>query len=176
MNNHSLILVDQLDQPIGSMDKLEAHQKGLLHRAFSIFIWNKNKELLIHKRAKDKYHSANLWTNTCCSHPQPNETTINAANRRLQEEVGFNTILQHRFHFIYKTELENNLIEHELDHIFTGEYNGEFIPNPDEIAETRWISLENLKKEIKLNPNHFTFWFKEIISNYENKITHHESM
>jgi isopentenyl-diphosphate delta-isomerase len=171
MINQSLILVDNLDNPIGIMDKLEAHQKGLLHRAFSIFIWNKNKELLIHKRAANKYHSANLWTNTCCSHPQPNEATMNAAKRRLQEEVGFSTDIQHRFHFIYKTELENNLIEHELDHVFIGEYNGDFTPNPDEISETRWISIENLKKEIETKPDNFTYWFKEIISKYEDKIT-----
>jgi isopentenyl-diphosphate delta-isomerase len=171
MINQSLILVDNLDNPLGIMDKLEAHQKGLLHRAFSVFIWNKNKELLIHKRAANKYHSANLWTNTCCSHPQPNEATMNAAKRRLQEEVGFSTDIQHRFHFIYKTELENNLIEHELDHVFIGEYNGDFTPNPDEISETRWISIENLKKEIETKPDNFTYWFKEIISKYEDKIT-----
>lgn len=171
MINQSLILVDNLDNPIGIMDKLEAHQKGLLHRAFSIFIWNQKRELLIHKRAANKYHSANLWTNTCCSHPQPNEATIDAAIRRLQEEVGFSTNLQHRFHFIYKTELENNLIEHELDHVFIGEYNEDFTPNPDEISETRWISIENLKNEIETSPDNFTYWFKEIISKYEDKIT-----
>lgn len=171
MINQSLILVDNQDNPIGIMDKLEAHLKGLLHRAFSIFIWNQKRELLIHKRAPNKYHSANLWTNTCCSHPQPNEATMDAAIRRLQEEVGFSTNLQHRFHFIYKTELENNLIEHELDHVFIGEYNEDFTPNPDEISETRWISIENLKNEIETSPDNFTYWFKEIISKYEDKIT-----
>lgn len=171
MINQSLILVDNQDNPIGIMDKLEAHLKGLLHRAFSIFIWNQKRELLIHKRAPNKYHSANLWTNTCCSHPQPNEATMDAAIRRLQEEVGFSTNLQHRFHFIYKTKLENNLIEHELDHVFIGEYNEDFTPNPDEISETRWISIENLKNELETSPDNFTYWFKEIISKYEDKIT-----
>jgi isopentenyl-diphosphate delta-isomerase len=171
MEKEYVILVDSNDHPLGKMEKLEAHQKGLLHRAFSVLIWNSKNEILIHQRAFGKYHSEGLWTNTCCSHPRPPETILEAAHRRLFEEMGFDCPLEQRFHFIYKTELENELIEHELDHILIGEFNEEPNPNPTEVNAYRWINLLDLKQEIATSPTHFTFWFKEIIAKFEEKIT-----
>jgi isopentenyl-diphosphate delta-isomerase len=165
-----IVLVNENDEQIGSIGKLEAHQKGLLHRAFSIIVWNDQHEILIHQRAIGKYHSEGLWTNTCCSHPKVGETILEAAHRRLQEEMGFDCELQQKFHFIYLVELENQLIENELDHVLIGTFNQNPSPNPEEIKDYRWISLEKLKNEIAEKPAQFTFWFKEIIRNYEDKI------
>ncbi len=165
-----IVLVNEKDENIGSIGKLEAHQKGLLHRAFSIIIWNEQNEILIHQRAFGKYHSEGLWTNTCCSHPKVGETVLEAAHRRLQEEMGFDCELDQKFHFIYQVELENHLIEHELDHILIGKFNENPNPNPEEVQNFRWISLEELKLEIAQNPERFTFWFKEIIQQYEDQI------
>jgi len=155
-----VILVNDKDQEIGKMEKLEAHQKGLLHRAFSIFIFNTKGELLLQKRALHKYHSPGLWTNTCCSHPKPNETNLEAANRRLKEEMGMKADLSHAFHFIYHVEFENGLIEHEFDHVFYA-YSDE-IPkiNPDEVHEYKYISNDELLKDMDLNPKTYTEWFK----------------
>lgn len=158
-----LILVDENDQPTGTMEKLEAHQKAMLHRAFSVLISNSKNEFLIHQRASGKYHSAGLWTNTCCSHPMPGEDTETAAHRRLQEEMGFDCDLEHQFHFIYKTELENQLTEHELDHVFTGVFDGIPHPDPQEVSTYRWISREDLEAEMTAAPEKFTYWFKEIM-------------
>lgn len=158
-----LILVDENDQPAGTMEKLEAHQKAMLHRAFSVLISNSRNELLIHQRAAGKYHSAGLWTNTCCSHPMPGEDTESAAHRRLQEEMGFDCGLKHQFHFIYKTELDNQLTEHELDHVFTGVFDGIPHPDPQEVSAYRWISREDLEAEMTAAPEKFTYWFKEIM-------------
>jgi len=155
-----VILVNQNDEPIGTMEKMEAHQKGLLHRAFSVFIFNDSNELLLQRRALAKYHSAGLWTNTCCSHPRPNETTLNAAHRRLREEMGLETELNFKTSFIYKTEFENGLTEHEFDHVFFGIYNNAPIINMDEVDSFIWINIDDLKQKIKLNPNDFTSWFK----------------
>lgn len=160
MPEDQVILVDENDVPVGTMGKLEAHQKGLLHRAFSVFIFNDKNELLLQRRALDKYHSAGLWTNTCCSHPQPNEDTLAAANRRLKEEMGMTTELKHKSSFIYKTPFDNNLTEHEFDHVFVGYSNEEPVLNPFEVADSKWISLEELKMEIKSSPEKFTSWFK----------------
>lgn len=165
-----IVLVNENDEQIGSIGKLEAHQKGLLHRAFSIIVWNDQHEILIHQRAIGKYHSEGLWTNTCCSHPKVGETILEAAHRRLQEEMGFDCELQQKFHFIYQVELENQLIENELDHVLIGTFNQNPSPNPEEVEDYRWISLEQLKNEIAEKPAQFTFWFKEIIHNFEEKI------
>lgn len=165
-----VVLVNEKDEQIGSIGKLEAHQKGLLHRAFSIIVWNDQNEILIQQRAFGKYHSEGLWTNTCCSHPKIDENLLEAAHRRLREEMGFDCELHQKFHFIYKIELENQLFEHELDHVLIGKYNRNPLPNPEEVKDFRWISLEKLKNEIAEKPAQFTFWFKEIIHNFENKI------
>ncbi len=165
-----IVLVNEKDEHIGSIGKLEAHQKGLLHRAFSILVWNDKDEILIHQRAFGKYHSEGLWTNTCCSHPKVGETIIEAAHRRLQEEMGFDCELEKKFHFIYQVELENQLIENELDHVLIGKFNQNPTPNPEEVKDFKWISLPELKNEIAEKPEQFTFWFKEIILNFEDKI------
>ncbi len=170
MNKDLLILVDENDNETGTMPKLEAHQKGLLHRAFSILVSNSKNELLIHKRAEGKYHSEGLWTNTCCSHPMPGESIMQAAHRRLQEEMGFDCPLENRFHFIYKTELENGLTEHELDHVFTGQFDENPAPDPAEVSEFRWISPENLQMEMSRAPEKFTYWFRLIMEKYAERL------
>jgi len=169
MEEH-VILVDELDNEIGTMPKLEAHQKNQLHRAFSVFIWNSKNEMLLQKRASGKYHSPNLWTNACCSHPRQNESTIDAAHRRLKEEIGISTNLNHVFHFIYQVAFNNELYEHELDHVFIGKYDGTPVLNSNEASEYRWVKLDDLHDEIKENPTKFTFWFKYILTHYPSKI------
>src|SRR5437868_2002286 len=144
--SQEVILVNKRDEPTGSMEKLAAHQQGLLHRAFSIFIFNDNGELLLQQRAIDKYHSGGLWTNTCCSHPQPGEETIVAAQRRLKEEMGFTTSIKKVFDFVYKAEFGNGLIEHEFDHVFAGNYNGEIEYNKDEVMDCCYRSLPDIHK------------------------------
>lgn len=158
-----VILVNEQDEPIGSMPKLEAHEKGLLHRAFSVLVYNSKNEMLIHQRAMGKYHSEGLWTNACCSHPKPGETVVEAAHRRLEEEMNFDCDLKCEFDFIYKTPLENELFEHEFDHVLSGTFEGKFTPNPSEVMDYRWISLSDLKAEIASKPESFTFWFKMIV-------------
>jgi isopentenyl-diphosphate delta-isomerase len=155
----NLILVDQDDNQIGVEEKLKAHKEGKLHRAFSIFIFNSNKELLLQKRALRKYHCPGLWTNTCCSHPRPGESTANAARRRLKEEMGFDTQLQEIFSFIYKKDLENGLIEHEYDHVFVGVYDGMIEANSTEVEEYRYARIDDLKKEVHDTYKNFTPWF-----------------
>lgn len=155
-----VILVNELDQPTGVMEKLEAHQKGLLHRAFSVFIFNDKGELLLQQRALSKYHSAGLWTNTCCSHPRPNEDTMAAAKRRLVEEMGFETQLTHKTHFIYKTAFENGLTEHEYDHIYFGNYSETPDINKDEVESFKWMHPQIIKVEITNIPEKYTSWFK----------------
>ena len=166
-----VILVDQDDNVIGSMDKLEAHQKGLLHRAFSIFVFNSNNELLIHKRAMGKYHSEGLWTNTCCSHPMPGESIIEAAHRRLKQEMGFDCEMKNVFSFIYDVALENELIEHELDHVVIGRFNGEPVLNLEEASEFKWESLDKIIDDIKLKPEEFTYWFKVILEKHIDQLS-----
>ncbi|MFO0356085.1 MAG: isopentenyl-diphosphate Delta-isomerase [Sphingobacteriaceae bacterium] len=160
MVEDQVILVNEKDEPIGTMGKLEVHQKGLLHRAFSVFIFNDKGEMLLQRRALSKYHSAGLWTNTCCSHPQPNEDTLAAANRRLREEMGMKADLTPKTSFIYKTPFDNGLTEHELDHVFIGYTNTDPVINKEEVDSFKWMSLEAIKTEIKTNPNEFTSWFK----------------
>lgn len=160
MTEEQVILVDTYDNPIGTMGKLEVHEKGILHRAFSVFIFNNRNELLLQRRALSKYHSAGLWTNTCCSHPRPNEDTMSAANRRLIEEMGMVADLKHKASFIYKTPFDNDLTEHEFDHVFVGYSNTDPIINKEEVDSFKWVLLEKVKSEIKTNPDHFTSWFK----------------
>ncbi|MFN6075089.1 MAG: isopentenyl-diphosphate Delta-isomerase [Fluviicola sp.] len=165
-----LILVDENDQEIGSMEKMEVHEKGLLHRAFSILIFNSKNEMLLQQRALSKYHSGGLWTNTCCSHPRKEESTLQAANRRLIEEMGFSTELEEKFSFIYRAELDKNMIEHELDHVFFGTFEGEFQFNREEVNAIRWISISDLIQEIKDSPSSFTEWFKILMNEYLDKL------
>jgi isopentenyl-diphosphate delta-isomerase len=155
-----VILVDEQDRQTGTMEKMEVHKKAILHRAFSVFIFNDKGEILLQKRAGKKYHSGGLWTNTCCSHPQPGEETIDAANKRLQEEMGFSTALNKAFSFIYKAPFENGLTEHEYDHVFIGIFNGLIKPDPDEVEDYCYQSLDKLKQSFQTHPHHFTEWFK----------------
>lgn len=161
-----VVLVDQDDQKLGLMEKQQAHVTGLLHRAFSVFIFNSKGELMIQQRAASKYHSPTLWTNTCCSHPRDKETYEEAAHRRLQEEMGFDCELEYKFNFIYKAHLENDLIEHELDHVFIGTFDEEPKLNPEEVMAYRWVELDDLKKDIDKNPQNYTAWFKIIFEHY----------
>ena len=161
-----VVLVDQNDQKLGLMEKQQAHVAGLLHRAFSVFIFNSKGELMIQQRAASKYHSPTLWTNTCCSHPRDNETYEQAAHRRLEEEMGFDCELEYKFNFIYKAHLENDLIEHELDHVFIGTFDDEPKLNPDEVMAYRWVELDDLKKDMEKNPQNYTAWFKIIFEHY----------
>jgi len=155
-----VILVDENDLPQGQMEKLEAHEKGVLHRAFSVFIFNSKNELLLQKRAEHKYHSGGLWTNTCCSHPRVVEDNLVAANRRLMEEMGIGSSLNYLFNFTYKVEFDNGLTEHELDHVFYGLCDDLPVINPEEVAAYRYSSLSDLKKEIELHPDEYTSWLK----------------
>ena len=157
-----VILVNETDQAIGTEEKLKAHKEGLLHRAFSIFTFNDNGELLIQQRAKTKYHSGEKWANTCCSHPITKEDFITEAKQRLQEEMGFDCELKEIFSFIYKARV-GDLIENELDHVFIGKYNNSPKPNPEEVQDFRWTTLENLETDMKQNPDEYAYWFKHII-------------
>ena len=156
----NVILVDEKDNQVGLMPKLEAHQKGLLHRAFSVFIFNSDYKLLLQKRASSKYHSGGLWTNTCCSHPRDGEDIIDAANRRLNEEMGIKTSLRKVFDFIYTAKLDNNRIENEFDHVFYGVYDIDPIINKDEAEDFKWVDMETLKNDIENNKDQYTVWFK----------------
>jgi isopentenyl-diphosphate delta-isomerase len=158
--NDYVILVDEQDNEIGVMEKLRAHELGKLHRAFSVFIFNDKKELLLQQRAINKYHSGGLWTNTCCSHPSPNETIKDAAIRRLYEEMGMTCDLKIINNFIYKTEFENGLIEHEFDYILTGISNSTPQINKTEVESYKWQQISEIQNDINLNPNKFTTWFK----------------
>ena len=154
-----VILVNEQDIELGVMEKMEAHEKALLHRAFSIFIFNDRHELLLQQRAISKYHSGGLWTNTCCSHPRPGEAVADAALRRLKEEMGFETALSKAFDFTYKAPFSNGLTEHEFDHVFTGTYNGVIEPNTDEVESHAYYSLAAIDDMLQKNPEDFTVWF-----------------
>jgi isopentenyl-diphosphate delta-isomerase len=159
----NVILVDDNDNEIGLMAKTEAHKKALLHRAISVFIFNSAGEWLLQRRAFNKYHSGGLWTNACCTHPLPNENNIDAANRRLKEEMGMHGSLKELFSFTYKETLDNELTEHELDHVFVGTTDLMPTINTDEVAEYKYISYDDLIRDIQKNPNNYTVWFKKII-------------
>ena len=166
MVEDQVILVDEDDKALGLMPKMEAHEKGLLHRAFSVFIFNDANELMLQQRALNKYHSPGLWTNSCCSHQRDGESSIEAGIRRLQEEMGFRTSLKETTWFIYKTPFDNGLTEHELDHILVGHYNGIPEINKAEVAAWRWMPLEAVKNDILENPNSYTSWFKIIFEKF----------
>ena len=169
----NLILVDENDKMIGTAEKLDAHKNGLLHRAFSILIFNSKNEMLLQKRALHKYHSGGLWTNACCSHPRLNEDLDVAIHKRLLEEMGFDCMLEKKFEFIYKIWLKKDQIfEHEYAHVFVGKYDGIVIPNPEEADKIKWIALSELNSDIQTNPENYTFWFREIMAkSRENKKT-----
>ncbi len=169
-----VILVNEADEPQGLMEKMEAHQKGLLHRAFSVFVFNENNELLLQQRAKSKYHSGGLWTNTCCSHPRSGEENIDAAHRRLMEEMGFDCELEKLTDFIYRAQLDHGLTEHEFDHVFVGRWQGVPDINPVEVESYKWMDVDAVEQDIADNPDRYTEWFKII---YQEFLTHvrHES-
>ena len=155
-----VILVNESDTTIGKMDKMQAHEKGMLHRAFSIFIFNEKGDMLLQQRALSKYHSAGLWTNACCSHPQPGESTAEAAHRRLTEELGFDTEIKEAFDFIYKTNFDNGLTEHEFDHVFIGNYHGQVIPDEKEVKDYSYMSMDTIRSGLQSHPHKYTSWFK----------------
>ncbi|MEP6262622.1 MAG: isopentenyl-diphosphate Delta-isomerase [Gillisia sp.] len=166
MQEENVILVNEKDEQIGLMPKMEAHQKGVLHRAFSVFIFNKKDELMLQQRAHSKYHSPGLWTNTCCSHQREGESNIQAGKRRLQEEMGFITDLRDTISFIYKAPFDNGLTEYEFDHILVGKYDEDPVLNPEEAASFKWMNLEDVKKDMEVNPQLYTAWFKIIFDKY----------
>ena len=170
MKKEKVVLVDRNDNPIGLMSKLEAHEKGVLHRAFSVFILNKKGQLMLQRRALDKYHSPGLWTNTCCSHPRESEGTIEAGVRRLKEEMGFTTPLMPMFSFIYKSKFDNGLTEHEFDHVLLGYYDKQPFINKIEVSDWKWMSLDKIILEIKNKPEDFTVWFKIIFERFYNHL------
>ncbi len=169
MQDH-VILVDEHDNQIGTEEKIEAHRQAKLHRAFSIFIFNEQEQIMMQQRAFSKYHSGGLWTNTVCSHPRPGETTDAAAHRRLQEEMGFDCDLEEKFSFIYKVALDKGLSEHEFDHVFVGKYNDEPILNREEAESFAWMSVPELKEDIKNHPEKYTEWLKIIFAQYLKKM------
>lgn len=162
----NVILVDNLDNQIGTMPKMEAHEKGVLHRAFSVFIMNSEGETLLQQRAAVKYHSPLLWTNTCCSHQRDGESNIEAGKRRLMEEMGFSTELEELFSFIYKAPFDNGLTEHELDHVMIGYYNGEPLVNPEEVENWKWMKPIAIKDDMRTNPEHYTVWSRIIFERF----------
>jgi isopentenyl-diphosphate delta-isomerase len=160
MRKAEVILVNEYDEPMGIMEKMQAHQEGLLHRAFSVFIFDHTGNMLVQQRAGIKYHGAYLWTNACCSHPFPGEEVSQAAFRRLLEELGFSTPLQKLFSFTYRAEVENGLVEYEFDHVFGGIYDGNIHPNPHEVAAFQYVPVNQLTLELEANPEKFTVWFR----------------
>lgn len=176
MIEEHVILVNEKDEQIGTMPKLEAHEKAILHRAFSVFIFNDKNELMLQQRAAHKYHSPLLWTNTCCSHQRVGESNIQAGKRRLQEEMGFVTDLKETISFIYKAPFDNGLTEHELDHILLGTYTNEPQINKEEVESWKWMPLEDVKLDIELHPEVYTEWFKIIFQKFYKHINRsHES-
>jgi len=174
MIEENVILVNQNDEQIGLMPKMEAHEKAVLHRAFSIFILNDKNEIMLQQRASQKYHSPLLWTNTCCSHQREGETNIQAGSRRLFEEMGFETGLKELFHFIYKAPFDNGLTEHELDHVMIGYFNDEPKTNPEEVESWKWMSIEDVAKDIQLQPEIYTVWFKIIFDEFYHFLEDHK--
>ncbi|WP_396170747.1 isopentenyl-diphosphate Delta-isomerase [Flavobacterium sp.] len=174
MEEENVILVNQNDEQIGLMPKMEAHKKAVLHRAFSVFVLNDKNEIMLQQRAHHKYHSPLLWTNTCCSHQRDGETNIQAGTRRLHEEMGFVTGLKELFHFIYKAPFDNGLTEHELDHVMIGYYNDEPKINPDEVESWKWMSIEDVANDIQLHPEIYTVWFKIIFDEFYHFLEDHK--
>lgn len=166
MHEEKVILVNQFDEVLGTMPKMEAHEKAVLHRAFSVFILNEKNELMLQQRAAHKYHSPLLWTNTCCSHQRLHEENTEAGKRRLREEMGFETDLTPLFSFIYQAPFDNGLTEHELDHVMLGYFSGEPEINPEEVASWKWMGLDAVANDLKANPNQYTAWFKIIFDRF----------
>lgn len=166
MEEEKVILVNENDEQIGTMPKMEAHEKALLHRAFSVFIFNKENELMLQQRAAHKYHSPLLWTNTCCSHQRVGESNIEAGKRRLMEEMGFVVDLEESISFIYKAPFDNGLTEHEFDHVLIGHYDDVPNINLDEVASWKWMPIEKVKADIKQQPELYTEWFKIIFDKF----------
>jgi isopentenyl-diphosphate Delta-isomerase len=159
MELQQVVLVDENDEVLGVMEKMEAHQKALLHRAFSVFVFNSKGEMLLQQRAAHKYHSPGLWTNACCSHPQPGEETAAAAIRRLQEEMGFVIPVQKVFDFVYKAAFDNGLTEYEFDHVFAGEYEGPVLFNADEVQDICYKAMPEISNSLQTHPQKYTAWF-----------------
>lgn len=174
MKEENVILVNLNDEQIGLMPKMEAHEKAVLHRAFSVFVLNDKNEIMLQQRASIKYHSPMLWTNTCCSHQREGETNIQAGTRRLFEEMGFETGLKELFHFIYKAPFDNGLTEHELDHVMIGYYNDEPNINSEEVESWKWMTIEDVAKDIQLQPEIYTVWFKIIFDKFYHFLEDHK--
>ncbi len=170
MIEEQVILVNEKDEQLGLMSKMEAHEKAMLHRAFSVFIFNEKGELLLQQRAKEKYHSPLLWTNTCCSHQRDGETNLQAGKRRLREEMGFDCDLKEVFWFVYKAPFDNGLTEHELDHVMVGYYDKDPVINREEVESFQWMTLEDVKKDINEFPEKYTEWFKIIFKESFDKL------
>lgn len=159
-----VVLVDENDRELGTMEKMEAHRTGKLHRAFSILVYNSKGELLLQQRAASKYHSAGLWTNACCSHPRPEETIQTATNRRLREEMGIDAKPQFLYKFVYRVDLGDQLVEHELDYVFSATYDGQPQTDPAEVQDWKFISIEELLKDVTASPEKYTYWFRLILN------------
>lgn len=168
MMEPQVILVNEHDEALGTAGKMEAHRSGLLHRAFSVFLFDSEGRMLLQQRAEGKYHGAGLWSNTCCSHPSPGEATIDAAHRRLQEELGISAHLEPVYAFHYRVEVENGLVEHEYDHVFAGFYEGPLALNPEEVSACRYVHLADLEQELSERPARFTAWFRMIFPRLRN--------
>jgi isopentenyl-diphosphate delta-isomerase len=158
-----VVLVDQEDNVVGTMEKMDAHRKGLLHRAFSVMLYNSRGDILIQKRARSKYHSGGLWTNACCSHPLPGELMEDATSRKLKQEMGIDAKTEYAYKFFYYTKLDGGIIEHECDYVFRGIFDGEPIINTLEVEDWKFMSGEQLRDDVSLNPHHYTYWFKLIL-------------
>lgn len=170
MQEELVVLVDEQDNEVGLMPKMEAHEKAVLHRAFSVFVLNEKMELMLQQRAGSKYHSPLLWTNTCCSHQRQGEDSIAAGKRRLQEEMGFVTEIEELFTFIYKAPFDNGLTEHELDHVLLGHYEEAPVINPEEVESWKWMSLEAIQADIAENPETYTAWFKIVFNRFKDHL------
>ncbi len=175
MKEEEVILVNEEDQQIGTMPKMEAHEKGILHRAFSVFVMNEKGETMLQQRAAHKYHSPLLWTNTCCSHQRIGETNIEAGKRRLQEEMGFTVDLKELFSFVYKAPFDNGLTEHELDHVMVGSYTESPVINPEEVADWKWMKPVDIQSDIAKNPATYTAWFKIIFERFYDHLVQNSS-
>jgi isopentenyl-diphosphate Delta-isomerase len=159
-----VVLVDEQDRELGAAEKLSAHADGILHRAFSIFVFNSRRQLLLQRRAQSKYHSGGLWSNTCCGHPRPGEPTVLAARRRLREEMNFDCELRPAFEFLYRAQLPNELVEHEYDHVFVGEFDGVVAPDEAEVEAWTWTTLDELRRDMCARPDDYTYWLKAALA------------